>query len=193
MHDGTVPTMSERSTDYPQRIWRPLAADIAAAYEVDPLGDLVLVGLVLFDPTAAKMRSVKLRELERVSPESIGLHVIRQYEPPTPEQVAQMWTELDLHNRVLVAPMEAGYRQWIEDGIAATATAEELTRREGEPVEDFYRRVAKAHAFLSLASKRPTADLARRAGVPVGTATAWVSRARSRGLFEGIFDEEGQK
>jgi hypothetical protein len=77
----------------------------------------------------------------------------------------------------------------VVDEIAVATAPEELMRRAGESPDDFYRRIARAHRALSKGTKRPTMELGRKAGVRVGTAAAWVNRARARGLYE----EEGEQ
>lgn len=178
----TVPYMSERTTDYPGRIWVAYAPDAAAGYELDGLGDWRLIGVVVYGPTTEKLRGTRLRDLEESGGMSAG--VMKQDAPPTPEQVAQARLSEQWDAERKAAKAEAR-RAWVRD----VTKPEDLTRHDGEDPDEFYRRIARAHVALSEATDRPTQELARRAGVPYGTAAAWVSRARARGLL----DEEGQQ
>lgn len=54
----------------------------------------------------------------------------------------------------------------------------DMSRRPGESPDDFYRRISQAYRD----GGRSVKVLALRAGVPNGTAAAWVSRARARGF-----------
>lgn len=56
-------------------------------------------------------------------------------------------------------------------------------RMPGEAPDEFYARVGRVHRLLAARGKHPTATLAVMAGVPDGTAAAWVSRARARGVY----------
>lgn len=172
--------MSERTTNYPtgpeSRTWKPLSPDMAAGYERDALGDLALVGLMIYGPTTDKLRGTRLRDLER--PQVI-VNGIRQEAPPTPEQIAVAWGRTqEVHE------LFARGRKKAQAELDAATQAEELQRRDGEDPDDFYQRIARAHRILSATTRRPTAELARRAGVPAGTAAAWVSRARARGWIK---------
>jgi hypothetical protein len=185
----TVADMSERTTDYPGRIWLAYGPDAAAGYEHDALGDWVLMGLVIYGPTTAKLRGARLRDLEESG--GMAIHVIVQDSPPTPEQVAKAWAHhqhyykgMALVEAETAAMIAAGRAEARQHAVDQDARPEALARVDGEDPDDFYRRVAHAHRALSAVTKRPTTELARRAGVPEGTAAAWVSRARARGWIE---------
>lgn len=184
--------MGERTTDYRGRVWVPIASDVAAGYDRNALGDWVLMGLVVYGPNTAKIRGVRLRGRDQIPGTADFISSIRQETPPTPQQVAEAWER--------VRANDEGWREWhasLEDQrsavLAAGKAADEaaapelLKRRDGEAPDDFYRRIAKAHKALAAWTGRPTQFLANRAGVPEGTAAAWVSRARAR----GVYDDEG--
>lgn len=190
--------VNERKTNNRGRLWLPLAADTAAAYEPDALGGYSLVALVIYSPDASKLRRLKMRELERVERETLlGKSPWPSFDPPTQGQLAGMWNNLRLHGE-MVDGIHSRFLGWVADQISETTAPGMLTRRDGEDPDAFYRRIAIAHIYLSNATRRPTAELAQRAGVPVGRATVWVSRARSRGIYDQVLegmqndDEEAQ-
>ena len=55
-----------------------------------------------------------------------------------------------------------------------------IGRVPGESPDDFYARIRIVHALLSELTDAPTSALADWAGVPIGTAAAWMHRARKR-------------
>lgn len=58
------------------------------------------------------------------------------------------------------------------------------TRGQDESAAEFSARIARVHAELvASGSPSPTKALAYRAGVSIGIAACWVSRARARGVY----------
>jgi hypothetical protein len=174
----TVWNVTGRMTDYPARFWVAISADGAAGYERNALGEWMLIGLVIYGPTTEKLRGTAFRD------------VIPQAEPPTPGQVADSWSRVQSG---IPAPAQLrSAMEPVEDmayaaEIMLATSPEALRKQDGERPDDFYRRIVRAHKALRAVTNKPTAELARRAGVPAGTAAAWVSRAKARGLF----NEEG--
>lgn len=199
--------VDEHATDYRGRIWIPIAEDVAAGYLPDLLGGWALDGIVMYGPDTEKVRGLKLRGLERLDSADPSLGKAMRQDAPTREQVAEAWSRgaATFSTREGGAVASGGRSTFAVSGdltvttaqqsaaiakeVAASTAPEELSRREGESPDDFYRRIARAYTALGAAelaglSRRPLmAELAHRAGVPVGTAAAWVSRARSRDLI----------
>jgi hypothetical protein len=177
-------------TDYPARFWVAISADGAAGYERNALGEWMLIGLVIYGPTTEKLRGTRLRGLEKFARGNAFRDVIPQAEPPTPGQVADSWSRVQSG---IPAPAQLrSAMEPVEDmayaaEIMLATSPEALRKQDGERPDDFYRRIVRAHKALRAVTNKPTAELARRAGVPAGTAAAWVSRAKARGLF----NEEG--
>lgn len=172
-------------------IWKVIGADVVAGYQRDALGQWVLVGLVIYAPTTDKVRGMRLRRLERTR----WFPISRSFEqdaPPSREQVASAWAR----GAAAVDMPPDREDRWLAAAIKSATRPENLKRRESDTPDDFYRRIAEAHALLSRATNRPTVELAKRAGVPAGTAAAWVSRAKARGMYpSGVshsIDEQGQ-
>lgn len=186
--------VTDRITDYPDRFWRAIAVDIAAGYERNALGEWLLIGLVVYGPSTEKLRGIRLRGLDRIGADELAdSSVIPQVEPPTPDQVQQAWGTVPkpatFSTRSSPAIASGGVGSFVvTPDVAPAITREELSRRDGESADEFYRRIARAHRALSKVTTRPTKELARIARVPPGTGAAWVSRARARGMF----DEEGE-
>lgn len=199
LHSGTVPDVGEETTDYPSRYWRAISRDVAVGYEINALGNQHIVGVVVYRPTSDKLRDLKLRELERM--EGDDHWVIRQYAPPTPGQVSDAWIRANVTVPVDASSVEGGrthpgldeVQAWTWEEIADLIRPEVLARQTGDSPDDFYRRIARAYSALSDVTGRPVVELAARAGVPVGTAASWVSRARARGFIDEEFDEDGER
>jgi DNA-directed RNA polymerase specialized sigma24 family protein len=163
-------------------VWVPLSGTAAAGFGTDALGDPALAAVVIYSPTSDALRSITLKgALERLS-ETDEHARIRQDEPPTPSQVRKAYSRMVLADapRDGAAALKMPAPALLAEIEAATAPGE-LARRSGEPPEEFYRRIARAHDALAQVTKRPTAEIARRAGVPAGTAASWVHYARKRG------------
>ncbi len=58
-----------------------------------------------------------------------------------------------------------------------------LTRRDGDPAENFYRRVAATYLALMPQTAKPVTLMSRIAGVPQPTMASYIHRARGRGLI----------
>jgi hypothetical protein len=56
-----------------------------------------------------------------------------------------------------------------------------LTRPAGRDPDAFYQQVARAYAEYASQTRAPAIEIAKEAGVPVGTARGWVREARRRG------------
>jgi hypothetical protein len=82
--------VSERTIGYPARVWRVLGPDTVVGYDLDALGEYRMSALLVFAPTSEKIRTIGLRELERM-PAMLAAGSIQQDNPPTPEQVGQWW------------------------------------------------------------------------------------------------------
>ena len=69
--------------------------------------------------------------------------------------------------------------------IKAGPGREPLTRPDGRDPEGFYARVAVAYRdyTLHLRGRAPAIEIAREAGVPVGTVHGWIREARRRGFL----------
>lgn len=179
--------VNERTPETSPTIWAVLAADLAAGYAADALGDWRLIGLVTYGPTTEVLRGIRLRELELLTDLEPGLTRMRQEHPPTRERLAAAWAE---HEYLQDHAVTTEYFQTWTD-LQATelehfTSSDQLTRREGEDPNAFYARVSRAHMLLTLVTDRPIVELAKRAGVPHGTAAAWVSRARTKGIYEQV-------
>lgn len=82
-------------------------------------------------------------------------------------------SRLELLSPTLIAEIERG----------ALSEPEPLARREGEPPDDFSKRVARQYRRFAAASSKPTKDLAEHAGVPLPTMRSWIREARLRGYL----------
>jgi hypothetical protein len=56
-----------------------------------------------------------------------------------------------------------------------------LTRPDGSDPDGFYAQVARAYAEYAPRTRAPAAEIAKEAGVPIGTARGWIKEARRRG------------
>lgn len=177
--------VSARKDGNQGRTWVAVGEDMAAGYERDALGHMALIGLVVYSPTTAKLRDTRLRELQAMAMELSAIKAMKtlsveQDEPPSPEQLASMWSHIGGTNPTIEATIYA---------IQHATTREALTRHQGEAPDDFYGRVAAAYWLLSEVTDTPTNEIAKRAGVPPGTAASWVSRAKARGMFDKVEDD----
>lgn len=161
-------------------IWVAVGPDVAAGYELDLLGDYSLRGLVIYEPTTSKLRSARLRDLSTVI-DGADIRGLRRAEPPSAGELRQMW-EREQHPAVFTPTThpDSPPPEVRQAEANRLATLDLLTRKPDDSPDDFYARVVAAHEALSWITPRPTSELARRAGVPSGTAAAWVSRAKLR-------------
>lgn len=74
-------------------------------------------------------------------------------------------------------------RQVPPEGEQDRSDRERLTRPEGRDPDAFYLRVAEAYREYVATSRRPAAEIAAEADVPVGTVHRWVREARRRGYL----------
>lgn len=178
LQSRTLANMSERVIDNHPEFWVGFRPDAAAGYARDADGTPVLVAITVYAPTTEALRGIRLSNLQPLRATAV-LKAFRQADPPSADQLRRAMPSLVELKRLqeelgltteLVA--EAAARR-AEDA----ASPEALRRSQGEAPADFYRRVKQAHEALSLITDKPTTELAERAGVKVGTAAAWVSRA----------------
>jgi hypothetical protein len=153
---------------------------MAAGYERNALGEYLLFGLVTYGPTTAKLRGIRLREIDSYTAAGnrYGVVVAHGTTPPSPDQVRENWAQTTAMD---VADSRNEGRGFNTDQyLDALAGLDTSPRHASEPAEEFYARIVRAHETLAEVTDKPTAALAALAGVPVGTAASWVSRARAR-------------
>jgi len=79
--------------------------------------------------------------------------------------------------RALAADAPNGLRSWLE----APGGRQALTRPDGSDPDAFYAQVAQAYREYAPRTRAPAVEIAKEAGVPVGTARGWIREARRRG------------
>lgn len=184
--------MSEQQAGAQPTIWVGLSASAAAGYARDSDGTPRLAAVIVYSPTAEAMRGIRIAGLDLLTLLASGGPVFTRKQPPTPDELLDGESRRAAKRRGSPSLVEIAkqYRESLNltEDMISPAAAERveratapglLQRRSGEPAGEFYARIRAAHDALSRVTDKPTTELARRAGVPVGTAAAWVSRAKS--------------
>lgn len=198
--------VTEHVFDYQTRgCWFSTRKNVVVEYRPDELGQLRATAVLQYGPlTSETLRRLSMRELENPGP---GI-MFEPGPPPSAEDLARAWSMGQVGRlRLLV---EARYRSkgeeedalrrlnmlvhdldpdQVVDRIhgggteAAHLTRAWLTRRDGDPAEDFYRRIAVTYMALMPLTTKPVTLMSRIAGVPQSTMASHIHRARGRGLI----------
>ncbi len=198
--------VTEHVSDYQAGgCWFSTRAKVVVEYTPDELGALKPTAVLQYGPlTSEALRQLSIRELESPGP---GV-IFDPGPPPSVEDLAHAWGE----GKKVRLPMgvEARYGSEAEEEDAfqrlnmlmrnsdlsqvvdhiqssrsetAHLTRAWLTRRDGDPAENFYRRVAVTYRALIPQTTKPVTLMSRIAGVPQPTMASYIHRARGRGLI----------
>jgi len=181
--------------------WVSPEPGVVVGYQRDAAGIERLIGVLVYDPTAERVRTLPLRKYARRSPRPSTLADAVELEqqgvkldggsfgfagmwpaPPTSSELEAAWARVhrNLEALAMVAESNAG----LSTLGSTMATPEALRRVDGEPAAEFYWRVSVAYKWLDRQGRTPTSDIAEIAKVPHTTAAKWVREARVRGLLE---------
>lgn len=185
--------------------WFSTSSKVVVEYTPDELGALKPTAVLQYGPlTSGTLRQLSIRELESPGP---GI-LFDPGPPPSVEDLAHAWGEGKMVR--LSMGVEARYGSEAEEEEAiqrlnmlvrsldlsqvvdhiqrsrtetAHLTRAWLTRRDGDPAESFYRRIAVTYMALLPRTTKPVTLMSRIAQVPQPTMASYIHRARGRGLI----------
>jgi hypothetical protein len=177
-----VTTHSDEAAQDP--LWVPIPGNVGASMRVVRRGGRWVVTAVYVhddEITASALQKIRLGDQVQEANLSWDLSSSgsvlkfggRHVHPETDGAEPSLKELRELENKQRRQPRPAG----------PSRSRKPLSRPDGTDPDGFYREVAEAYREYAPRTRAPGSEIAREAGVPVGTARSWIREARRRGFL----------